>query len=131
MAFFPRDERNKNPTSSKRKELAQERNRDYPNVEQGLIGAATLLEEKDKHLKWVYAAQPSRNQDGESQPRQGFVQDSHFPDVFRKRLKYGKQLDVFPSICPIPWNAAPTSVQQRAEQGVLYFIHLPTIDFQN
>jgi hypothetical protein len=62
MASFPRDERNENPSSTKRKELAQEWNRDYPNVEQGLIGAATLSEKKDKYLNWVYAAQPSRYQ---------------------------------------------------------------------
>jgi hypothetical protein len=120
MAFFPRDERDKNPPSSERKDFAQERNRNYPNVEQGLIAAATLSEDKDKRLKWIYAAQPSCPQNGESQSRQGSVQAS---DVSRKRLKYGKQLSVFPSTCPIPWNVAPTSIQQRAEQGVLYFMH--------
>lgn len=69
MAFFPRDERNENPPSTKRKELAQEWNRDYPNVEQGLIGAVTLSEKKDKYLNWVYAAQPSRYQNGKSLTR--------------------------------------------------------------
>jgi hypothetical protein len=64
MASFPRDERNENPPSTKRKELAQEWNRDYPNVEQGLIGAATLSEDKNRCLNWVYAAQPSRYQNG-------------------------------------------------------------------
>lgn len=69
MASFPRDERKEKPSSTKREESAKEWNRDYPNVEQGLIGAATLSENKDKYLNWVYAAQPSRYQNGKSLTR--------------------------------------------------------------
>jgi len=64
MASFPRNEGKENPPSTKRKELAQELNRDYPNVEQGLIGAATLSEDEDGCLNWVYATQPSRYRNG-------------------------------------------------------------------
>ncbi|KIM49338.1 hypothetical protein M413DRAFT_438522 [Hebeloma cylindrosporum] len=113
MASFPRDERNEKPPSTKRKDLAQEWNRDHPNVEQGLIGAATLSEDKNRCLNWVYAAQPSCYQN----------------DVFRKRLAYGKQIEVFPSTCPLPWNTEPTSIQQRAEQGANFLrTYLPDVE---
>jgi len=72
MASFPRDERNENLPSTKRKEVPQEWNRDYPNVEQGLIGAVTLSEKEDTYLNWVYAAQPSRYQNGKSLTRARF-----------------------------------------------------------
>jgi len=57
MAFWPRDEREKSKTSSKRGGLVKEQNRDYPYLEPGLMGAATLSEKHGK-LDWTFLSNP-------------------------------------------------------------------------
>jgi len=55
MAFWPTDER----TTSNEHTVEEERDRNYPYLEPGLIGAATLVEESNKHLRWAFVATPS------------------------------------------------------------------------
>ncbi|PPQ93290.1 hypothetical protein CVT25_015288 [Psilocybe cyanescens] len=113
MAFWPRDERIRRPITAKRKEpksLAKEKGRDYPNLEPGLIGAATLLENKDKKLEWDFVTTPTKG-------------------AFHNRLKLGKHLNVLPKTQPPPNKNTSRTIQQRAEQGANFLrTYLPDVE---
>ncbi|KAF4615131.1 hypothetical protein D9613_003155 [Agrocybe pediades] len=113
MAFWPRDERTKSKPA-KRNAHEKEWNRDYPNLEPGLIGAATLVEDSNKRLNWAFVATPPQN-----------AKDLN-PET---RLRAGKHTTVFPPTCSTPAPRKSGSVQQSAEQGANFLrTFLPDVE---
>ena len=74
MACWPEDERDKIISTAKRH---GQHTRNYLNLEQGLIGAATLLE-KNKRLDWAFATTESHHSIGSVEP----VNHSIYVDKF-------------------------------------------------
>ncbi|KAF8965245.1 hypothetical protein BDZ97DRAFT_1659285 [Flammula alnicola] len=106
MALWPRDERTKSSLPTKRNGVVKEQNRHYPNLEQGLVGAATLSEDDNKHLSWVFVTKPSNT-----------------------RLKFGRQVNIFPATRALPLETARTNTQQRAEQGANFLrTYVPDVE---
>ncbi|KAF5330881.1 hypothetical protein D9619_005450 [Psilocybe cf. subviscida] len=102
MALWPRDERINGPTAPKaRTGLAKEQHRGNPHIGQGLIGAATLLQAQDKHLKWSFLNKPS----------------SYAPSCVDKRVTFGRRVEVYAPMSPQTTVKALGTVRQRAEQG--------------
>lgn len=60
MAFWPRDQRTISSTPA---ESVRKQSRNYPNLEQGLIGAATLSEDRNKRLSWIFASKTPNDVD--------------------------------------------------------------------
>ncbi|KAF8798099.1 hypothetical protein BYT27DRAFT_7203813 [Phlegmacium glaucopus] len=112
MACWPRDERDNIFTTEKHHGQVKDHTRNYPNLEQGLIGAATLLE-KDKRLHWAFATTESQHSKGSS----------------TNTLISGKQVEIFPPSRPFPLLQVPATIHQRAEQGANFLrTYLPDID---
>uniref|UniRef100_A0A8H7Y4I7 Uncharacterized protein n=1 Tax=Psilocybe cubensis TaxID=181762 RepID=A0A8H7Y4I7_PSICU len=113
MAFWPSDERNKRPIVSKRKGrkvLEISKGRDYPNLEPGLIGAATLSEGNNNKLEWDFLTMPNK-------------------DFSLNRLNIGKRLEVFPQSPPLSSRNTSRTVRQRAEQGANFLrTYLPDVE---
>ena len=64
MAWWPGNERDNIFATTKRHGRVQEQTRSNLNLEQGLIGAATLLE-KNKRLDWAFATTESHHSIGD------------------------------------------------------------------
>ncbi|KAK7061434.1 60S ribosomal protein [Favolaschia claudopus] len=79
---------------------------DYPVLDTGLLGTATLFEENGR-LEWSQV----------------------FKNSSRARLKTGNPTDVFPATRPPPWQMPKMRIPQRAEQGANFLrTFLPDID---
>ncbi|KAF8163387.1 hypothetical protein B0H34DRAFT_695282 [Crassisporium funariophilum] len=109
---WPRDERIKNTAITKHNSTrVKDQTRDYPNLEQGLVGAAILVDES-QGLKWAFLASHSGHKGN-----------------FSKRLKLGRQLEIFPPTRAPPLQHVRTSVQQRAEQGANFLrTYVPDVE---
>lgn len=64
MAFWPSDERIRRPERKELKVLDKDHPRDYPNIEPGLIGAATLIEDNSNSFKWNFLTTPLKEDQG-------------------------------------------------------------------
>jgi hypothetical protein len=60
MAWWPGNERDNVFATAKRHGQVKEQSRNYLNLEQGLIGAATLLE-KNSRLDWAFATTENKH----------------------------------------------------------------------
>lgn len=112
MAFWPRDERTETKTSSS---SSGEKRRDYPYLEPGLTGAATLSPET---LEWTFLSNsllPGRGRCAAS----FFYFYSYIPsDNTGRRIRCRKPLNIFPPTRPVPQKLERVSIKRRAEQGV-------------
>lgn len=82
MAVWPRDDRTKKAPPTRNHGLVKEQNRNYPNLEPGLIGAATLVEDENKYFKWAYVNRPSKKAAGFFTTRSGlFFRDSNIMQI--------------------------------------------------
>ncbi|PPQ83788.1 hypothetical protein CVT24_007261 [Panaeolus cyanescens] len=107
MDFWPKDDR----TTASRQRTAKSGNRDYPYLEPGMIGAATLLNTSTETLEWNFLAG-------------GSTLDSQ-----QKRLKVGRSIQLFPPTKPKPPTSSYYNVRQRAEQGANFLrTYLPDVD---
>jgi hypothetical protein len=118
MAWWPGNERDNVFTTAKRHGQIKEQTRNNLNLEQGLIGAATLLE-KNKRLDWAFATTEGHHSTGDVEPIfQLFVLLISIIGSSPNTLILGKQVEIFPPSRPFPLQQVPTTIYQRAEQGV-------------
>lgn len=137
MAFWPSDERIKRPVTATRKQqkvLEKDHHRNYPNIEPGLIGAATLVEDNHNSFKWDFLTTPSKVDEGTARNFLLFL----YIDIIlgyvgqsSRRLKFGKQSNLFPATKTITPHSSSRSIQQRAEQGVCSLLHLLVISHRS
>ena len=67
MAWWPGNERDTVFATAKRRDQVKEQSRNNLNLEQGLIGAATLVEKNTK-LDWAFATTENQHSIGEVPP---------------------------------------------------------------
>jgi len=113
MAFWPRDERTENKTSSKQSQSVGEKRSDYPFLEPGLIGAATLSPES---FGWTFFSNPLLPESQCTIIFALFLLLSHV-GVIERRLKCRERLEIFPPTRAVP-QKLEKGIKRRAEQGV-------------
>ncbi|KJA27112.1 hypothetical protein HYPSUDRAFT_987630 [Hypholoma sublateritium FD-334 SS-4] len=110
MAFWPRDQRT---ISSAPADSVKKQSRNYPNLEQGLIGAATLSEDRNKRLSWIFASKTPNSVHKSSQTQ----------------LKFGKEVQIRPPTHCTTSDSPRTSARQRAEQGANFLrTYIPDVE---
>jgi hypothetical protein len=119
MAWWPGNERDDIFATSKLHGQVKERTRNNLYLEQGLIGAATLLEKNEK-FDWAFATTESHHSKGdvESLIHSFMLMDLVIIGSSRRTLILGKEVEIFPSCRPFPLQQVPTTIHQYAEQGV-------------
>jgi hypothetical protein len=112
MAFWPRDE---NKTSSKKSQSVGEKRRDYPFLEPGLIGAATL---SPKSFGWTFFSNPLLSERSQCTIILALFLLLFHTDVIERRLTCREHLEIFPPTRAVPQKSEKASIKRHAEQGV-------------
>lgn len=115
MAFWPRDERKESKESSTKYQPVEDK-RNYPYLEPGLTGAATLSPE---NLAWSFLSNPFPPGRGQWTTTFALSLLLYHVDVIERRLRCREFLQIFPPTRAIPPDLSEkTSIKRRAEQGV-------------
>ncbi|KAJ6516226.1 hypothetical protein C8R45DRAFT_889673 [Mycena sanguinolenta] len=110
MSSWPTNHTSPPTLNRKGSAKGKEKATNYPVLEHGTLGAATLVEGNDGRLEWAHITKTPGQES-------------------RGRLRSSKPAAVFPATRPPPFQAPRTSITQRAEQGAHFLrAHFPDID---